>query len=179
MKKILSLITVAAIAVSCGSKSSKQESLFIQEQPAIEEVTEETIVNSVGEANAARFTLEKEDETIGVVLDPGNIATAVVRGPEIGKIMMQGKWEIVENQYKLTLLAPLCTEDEATIILIPQTFDNGQISGGDEVYKIVNLELMKIVKVVEKGVGEDIAKGFIKKMYNNRLFLDEKFLLKH
>ena len=56
MKKLLT-IAVAAIVVSCGSKSSgqspeqssEQESSFMQEQPATEGNTEETAVNSVGE----------------------------------------------------------------------------------------------------------------------------------
>lgn len=37
-----------------------------------------------------------------------------------------------------------------------------------------NVELMK-----EKGVEEDVAENFIKTMYDNRLYMDDKFLLKH
>ena len=178
MKKLL-MVAVAAIVVSCGSKNSKQDSSFIQEQPAIEDATEETIVSSVGEANAARFTLEREDETIGVVMEPGNLATAVVSGAGIGRLMMQGRWEIVEDQYKLTLLAPLSTEDEATIIVVPKSFDKGHFPGSDDEYKLVNLELLHIAKVEEKGVEENVANDFIKKMYNDKFYENEKFLLKH
>ena len=173
------MIAVAAIAVSCGSKNSTRDISFIQEQAELEGNTMETIVNSVGEANAARFTLESDEETIGVVMEPGNIATAVVRGPGIGRLMMQGRWEIVEDQYKLTLLDPLSTEDEATIIVVPNSLDKGLFLGSDDEYKLVDLELLYIAKAEEKCVEEDVAKDFIKKMYNNSLYLDESFLLKH
>ena len=179
MKKILSLIAVAAIAVSCGNKNSAQDSSFIQEQAAIEDVTTETVVNSVGEANAARFTLENGDEIVGVVMEPGNMATAVVHSPEIGKLLLQGKWEIADDQYKLTLMTPFTSEEEATIIIVPKSFEKGMFMGTEDEYKLTDLELLKISKVEERGVEESVAKDFIKKMYNESLFENEQFLLKH
>ena len=170
MKKILSLIAVAAIAVSCGNKNSAQDSSFIQEQAAIEDVTTETVVNSVGEANAARFTLENGDEIVGVVMEPGNMATAVVHSPEIGKLLLQ---------YKLTLMTPFTSEEEATIIIVPKSFEKGMFMGTEDEYKLTDLELLKISKVEERGVEESVAKDFIKKMYNESLFENEQFLLKH
>ncbi|MBE6257308.1 MAG: hypothetical protein E7103_05045 [Prevotella sp.] len=149
MKKGFILLVIAMIAASCGNNTKSRE--FLQEQPEMEDYTEETIVSSVGEANAARFVLEKDDEVIGVNMDPGNLATAVLRGPEIGRLLMQGRWEIIEDQYKLTVIAPLCTEDEATIIMIPKSFDKGFVVGDESEYKLTNLELIKYEKAEERG----------------------------
>ena len=65
---------------------------------------------------------------------------------EIGRLIMQGKWEIVDDQYKLTLLAPLCNEDEATIIMVSKSFDKGNVVGDKEDYILKDLELIKIEK---------------------------------
>lgn len=177
MKKGFILLVIAMIAASCGNNTKSRE--FLQEQPEMEDYTEETVVSSVGEANAARFVLEKDDEVIGVNMDPGNLATAVLRGPEMGRLLMQGRWEIIEDQYKLTVIAPLCTEDEATIIMIPKSFDKGFVVGDESEYKLTNLELIKYEKAEERGPKEDDAIDFIKTMYNERLFENEQFLLKH
>lgn len=185
MKKILTLIALVAIVVSCENKNSTQnestaqDESFINEEAAVEDATMETVVNSVGAANAARFTLNNDDEIIGVVMDLGNMATAVVRSPEIGRLFLQGKWEIVEDQYKLTLMSPGCTEDEATIIIVPKSFDKGILTGSEEEYQLKDLELLKIEKVIERSVEENAAKDFIKKMYNERLFEDDQFLNAH
>ena len=177
MKKGFILLVIAMIAASCGNNTKSRE--FLQEQPEMEDYTEETIVSSVGEANAARFVLEKDDEVIGVNMDPGNLATAVLRGPEIGRLLMQGRWEIIEDQYKLTVIAPLCTEDEATIIMIPKSFDKGFVVGDESEYKLTNLELIKYEKAEERGPEENDAKEYIKKFYLERLFDDEKYLYSH
>lgn len=179
MKKILSLIAVAAIVVSCGNKNSAQESLFIQEQPAIEDAIEETVVNSVGEANAAQFYLKKDDNIpeYYVKIRPGNVVIVSPVKPtgSLSEMEFEGKWKIADAQYNLTVYF---SEEDSINIIIPQSLDKAKIEGEEE-YILFELELIKITKIEEKGVKEDIAINFITKMYNERLFENEQFLLKH
>ena len=179
MKKILSLVAVAAIAVSCGNNSKSRG--FLQEQQADENAIAGIVVNSVDEANAASFSLEKETEFFNVFMKPGNIVEAVQNSPDIRNLDYEGKWEIVEEQYKLTLSALVDTGEEPTIIMVPKTLDKAKVEGEETEYKLEGLKLLKMELYSDNNkefcLEESVAKDFIENMYNDELYQDERFLV--
>lgn len=185
MKKFVALFAIATMVVSCGNKNStqvdspEQKSAFLLEQPKIEGDIEEILVDSVGEANAAQFYLKKDGNIpeYYVKIRPGNdvIVSPVKPTGSLSEVEFEGKWKIADDQYNLIAYV---SEEDSISIIIPQSLDKAEIDGEEE-YKLFELELIKIAKIEEKSVKEDIAKDFITKMYNKSQFEDVGFLKTH
>lgn len=184
MKKVF-IIAVAAIVVSCGNKQSSQQSQvpedsvsnasFIAVVPAIEGATQEAIVNSIAEANTARFTIAKDNEEFSVSLEPGNKATALLHSSEIRNQLFQGKWEIKDNQYVVSL-GMGDTDGSDIIVTIPNTMESAKVkavaTGKDDDYKLDNLFYFKIEKETSSKDNDALAIEKINEFYKNYVFAE-------
>lgn len=187
MKKYL-LIAVAAIAVSCGNKQTTQQpevaedsvanNVFIAVDPAIEGFANETIVNSVSEANTARFTLDKEDESFSISMEPGNKITAVLNSSEIRNQMFQGKWEIKDGQYVASLGIGNGADGTDIVISIPSTMETAKVksvaTSEENEYKLNYLKYFKLEVDTSSKAYDGYAIERIQEFYKKYVFGDEE-----
>ena len=187
MKKLI-IIAAAAIAVSCGNKQTTQQSevvedsvannAFIAVEPAIEGFAKEAIVNSVNEANTARFTLEKDDQEFSVSLEPGNVITAVLHSSEIRSQMFQGKWEIKDGQYIASLGVGDGSGGTDIVITIPNSMEVAKVktvaTGEETDYRLNNLKYFKLEADTSSKAYDDYAIERIQKFYEKYVFGNEE-----
>lgn len=189
MKKLF-IIAAAAIAVSCGNKLTAQQSEVAEKldsvenvnliavEPQIEGFAHETIVNSASEANTARFTLDKEDESFSISMEPGNKIMAVLNSSEIRNQMFQGKWEIKDGHYVASLGIGNGSDGTDIVITIPNTMETAKVksvaNGEEKEYKLNYLKYFKLEVDTSSKAYDDYAIERIKEFYKKYVFGHEE-----